>query len=45
MTFGAAGHSAIDALAALTLAEAPKFTRLETRKLGADLLESFGRKA
>lgn len=45
MTLGAAGHSAIDALAALTLAEVPKFTRMETRKLGADLLESFERKA
>ena len=45
MTLGAAGHSAVDALAALTLGEAPKFTRLDTRKLGADLLESFGRKA
>ena len=45
MTLGAAGHSAIDALAALTLDEAPKFTRVETRRLGADLLESFVRKA
>lgn len=45
MTLGAAGHSAIDALAALTLEEAPKFTRMETRRLGADLLESFARKA
>ena len=45
ITLGAAGHSAIDALAVLSLAEAPRFTRLETRRLGADLLESFGRKA
>lgn len=45
MTLGAAGHSAIDALAALTLEEAPKFTRTSLRKFGADLLESFVRRA
>ncbi len=45
MTLGAAGHSAIDALAALTLDEAPKFTRTSLRKFGPDLLESFVRKA
>ena len=45
MTLGAAGHSAIDALAAMSLEEAPKFTRTSVRKFGADLLESFVRKA
>jgi diaminohydroxyphosphoribosylaminopyrimidine deaminase/5-amino-6-(5-phosphoribosylamino)uracil reductase len=45
ITLGAAGHSAIDALAALTLDEAPKFTRTSVRKFGPDLLESFVRKA
>ncbi|HEY4941799.1 MAG TPA: bifunctional diaminohydroxyphosphoribosylaminopyrimidine deaminase/5-amino-6-(5-phosphoribosylamino)uracil reductase RibD [Rhizomicrobium sp.] len=45
MTLGAAGHNAIDALAALTLDEAPKFTRTSVRKFGADLLESFVRRA
>jgi diaminohydroxyphosphoribosylaminopyrimidine deaminase/5-amino-6-(5-phosphoribosylamino)uracil reductase len=45
MTLGSAGHSAIDALAAVTLAEAPKFTRVDMRRLGADLLESFERRA
>lgn len=45
MTLGAAGHSAIDALAALTLAEAPRFHRVSQRTLGPDLLESFVAKA
>ncbi len=45
ITLGAAGHSAIDALAALTLAEAPRFHRASRRMLGPDLLESFVAKA
>jgi diaminohydroxyphosphoribosylaminopyrimidine deaminase/5-amino-6-(5-phosphoribosylamino)uracil reductase len=45
ITLGAAGHSAIDALATLTLAEAPRFHRVSRRMLGADLLESFVAKA
>ncbi len=45
MTLGAAGHSAVDALAALTLDEAPKFTRTLLREFGPDVLESFRRKA
>jgi len=42
---GDAGHGAIDALAALTLGEAPKFTRTGSRQLGPDLLESYVRRA
>jgi diaminohydroxyphosphoribosylaminopyrimidine deaminase/5-amino-6-(5-phosphoribosylamino)uracil reductase len=42
---GDAGHGSIDALAALTLGEAPKFTRTGSRQLGSDLLESYARKA
>lgn len=38
---GAAGHPAIDALAALGLDEALRFIRTGTRRLGSDLLESF----
>ncbi|MEI9993474.1 MAG: bifunctional diaminohydroxyphosphoribosylaminopyrimidine deaminase/5-amino-6-(5-phosphoribosylamino)uracil reductase RibD [Rhizomicrobium sp.] len=45
MTLGGAGHSAIDALAALTLEEAPKFTLTSLRKIGGDLLESYRAKA
>jgi diaminohydroxyphosphoribosylaminopyrimidine deaminase / 5-amino-6-(5-phosphoribosylamino)uracil reductase len=45
ITLGAAGHSAIDALAALTLEEAPLFERIAQRKLGRDMLESFARRA
>ena len=45
ITLGAAGHSAIDALAALALDEAPKFTRTLLRKFGPDVLESYRRKA
>ncbi len=41
MVLGDAGHSAIDALAALALDEAPRFRRVERRTLGPDLLESF----
>jgi len=41
IALGAAGHSAVDALAALTLDEAPRFHRASSRTLGADLLESF----
>lgn len=42
---GAAGRSAVDALAALTLPEAPRFHRLSQRQLGSDLLESYVAKA
>jgi diaminohydroxyphosphoribosylaminopyrimidine deaminase/5-amino-6-(5-phosphoribosylamino)uracil reductase len=42
---GAAGHGAIDALAALTLEEAPKFQRITSRQLGADMLETFAVRA
>jgi diaminohydroxyphosphoribosylaminopyrimidine deaminase/5-amino-6-(5-phosphoribosylamino)uracil reductase len=42
---GSAGHGSIAALAALTLGEVPRFERISLRKLGADLLESFVRKA
>jgi diaminohydroxyphosphoribosylaminopyrimidine deaminase/5-amino-6-(5-phosphoribosylamino)uracil reductase len=45
MTLGGAGYSAIDPLAALTIEEAPRFMRVAQRRLGADLLESFVRKA
>jgi diaminohydroxyphosphoribosylaminopyrimidine deaminase/5-amino-6-(5-phosphoribosylamino)uracil reductase len=45
ITLGEAGHSAIDALAALTLDEAARFHRVAKRSLGADLLESFEAKA
>lgn len=45
ITLGASGHSAIDALAALTVGEAPKFTRTLVRKFGPDVLESYRRKA
>lgn len=45
ITLGAAGYGSVDALAALTLPEAPRFTRMETRQLGPDLLESYVRRA
>lgn len=45
MTLGAAGRNAVDALAALTLQEAPRFHRLSQRQLGIDLLESYVAKA
>jgi diaminohydroxyphosphoribosylaminopyrimidine deaminase/5-amino-6-(5-phosphoribosylamino)uracil reductase len=38
---GGGGRAAIDALAALSLGEAPRFTRIRTRILGSDVLESF----
>ncbi len=38
---GASGKSAVDALAALDLDEASRFVSTGTRRLGADLLESF----
>jgi diaminohydroxyphosphoribosylaminopyrimidine deaminase/5-amino-6-(5-phosphoribosylamino)uracil reductase len=41
LALGASGHAAIDALAALSLDEAPRFVATGTRHLGADLLESF----
>jgi diaminohydroxyphosphoribosylaminopyrimidine deaminase / 5-amino-6-(5-phosphoribosylamino)uracil reductase len=45
MVLGAAGHGAIDALAALALDEVPRFTRISIRKLGSDVLESFDARA
>lgn len=45
IALGEAGHSAIDALAALTLDEAARFHRVAERRLGPDLLESFVAKA
>ena len=45
IALGAAGHGAIDALAALTLEEAPKFKRITSRQLGADTLETFAVRA
>lgn len=41
LLLGAAGHPAIDALAALGLDEAPRFIRVGMRRLGSDLLESY----
>ena len=41
LVLGAAGHPAVDALAALTLGEAPRFVRTGSQNLGADMLESF----
>lgn len=38
---GGSGRASIDALAALSLDEAPRFKRVGVRTLGADLLESF----
>jgi len=45
ITLGSSGHSAIDALAALTIGEAPKFTRTLLREFGPDVLESYRRRA
>jgi diaminohydroxyphosphoribosylaminopyrimidine deaminase/5-amino-6-(5-phosphoribosylamino)uracil reductase len=45
IVFGAAGHGSIDALAALTLEEAPRFRRIAQRQVGNDLLESYVAKA
>jgi diaminohydroxyphosphoribosylaminopyrimidine deaminase/5-amino-6-(5-phosphoribosylamino)uracil reductase len=42
---GGAGHSAVDALSAFTLAEAPRFATIGRRVFGADLLETFAAKA
>jgi diaminohydroxyphosphoribosylaminopyrimidine deaminase/5-amino-6-(5-phosphoribosylamino)uracil reductase len=41
VVLGAAGHAAIDALAAFSLDEAPRFLSTGVRRLGPDLLESF----
>lgn len=41
LALGASGHAAIDALAAFSLDEAPRFASTGTRVLGPDLLESF----
>jgi diaminohydroxyphosphoribosylaminopyrimidine deaminase / 5-amino-6-(5-phosphoribosylamino)uracil reductase len=43
MLLGAAGHGAVEPLAALTLGEAPRFRPLARRSLGADLLVSYAR--
>jgi diaminohydroxyphosphoribosylaminopyrimidine deaminase/5-amino-6-(5-phosphoribosylamino)uracil reductase len=43
LILGAAGHAAIDALAAFSLDEAPRFASTGVRRLGPDLLESFRR--
>ena len=45
IVFGAAGHAAIDALAALTVEEAPRFQCISRRQVGIDLLESYAAKA
>jgi diaminohydroxyphosphoribosylaminopyrimidine deaminase/5-amino-6-(5-phosphoribosylamino)uracil reductase len=45
IVFGAAGRCSIDALAALTLQEAPRFRRISQRQVGIDLLESYVAKA
>jgi len=45
MLLGGAGHSAIDALAAFTLDESPRFISVDRRELGTDLLESFEARA
>jgi diaminohydroxyphosphoribosylaminopyrimidine deaminase/5-amino-6-(5-phosphoribosylamino)uracil reductase len=41
LVLGASGHAAIDALAALSLDEAPRFVAAGMQQLGADVLESF----
>ena len=41
MALGASGVPSIDALAAFTLDEAPRFIRTEVQRLGPDILESF----
>ncbi len=45
IVLGGAGHGAVDALAALTLGEAPKFMRTQVREFGADVLESYAARA
>ena len=42
---GGAGQASIEALAAISLDETPRFERVGRRKLGADMLESFEAKA
>jgi diaminohydroxyphosphoribosylaminopyrimidine deaminase/5-amino-6-(5-phosphoribosylamino)uracil reductase len=41
LVLGGAGHAAIDPLAVLGLEEAPRLELVETRRLGADVLESY----
>jgi len=41
VVLGGAGHSCVDALAALALDEVPRFRRVAKRPLGPDLLETF----
>ena len=41
VALGASGQAAIDALAALSLDEAPRFVSVGIRQLGGDVLESF----
>lgn len=41
LVLGASGQAAIDALAAISLDEAPRFTSTGTQQFGGDLLESF----
>lgn len=43
IVLGAAGQSAVDSLAALTLGEAPRFRVAARHRLGPDLLVSYGR--
>jgi diaminohydroxyphosphoribosylaminopyrimidine deaminase/5-amino-6-(5-phosphoribosylamino)uracil reductase len=45
ITLGAAGHPAIEALAALSLDESPRFVPMNSRRFGTDLLESFRARA
>jgi diaminohydroxyphosphoribosylaminopyrimidine deaminase/5-amino-6-(5-phosphoribosylamino)uracil reductase len=45
LALGAAGQGAIEALAVLGLDEASRFSRVDMRRLGPDLLESFTIKA
>jgi diaminohydroxyphosphoribosylaminopyrimidine deaminase/5-amino-6-(5-phosphoribosylamino)uracil reductase len=45
MLLGDAGHSAVDAVAAYTLDEAPRYECVGRRSLGSDLLESFEARA
>jgi diaminohydroxyphosphoribosylaminopyrimidine deaminase/5-amino-6-(5-phosphoribosylamino)uracil reductase len=45
LILGGGGHSSIEALAALTLDEAPKFDCIARRDFGIDLLESFEARA
>jgi diaminohydroxyphosphoribosylaminopyrimidine deaminase/5-amino-6-(5-phosphoribosylamino)uracil reductase len=41
IVLGGSGRASIDALAALSLDEAPRFKRVGIKTLGADVLESF----